>query len=336
MGYDPSGTFNWNTFLKGASIALVGITAIASVVTAGCAAPALAAAIAVASGVACIGFGASEIAESITDYNVIRDGLMGGNEQLYDTVRTVTEFTAVVSTIAVNIGAAANKAADPNMVCFIEGTLVLTSTGCVPIEEIQTGDLVMATNPETGETALKEVVQLFRNETIEWVHLTIDGEEIICTPEHPFYSPVKGWTIACELHAGDILVTVNGKYVVLEKVQHELLERPETTYNFEVADYHTYYVGKQSVLVHNKCSKYYQATRTDSGISKGIEISKKQALERIRNGKDVIASSKSGAKSLVKTAFGNSRPYCEIHPNLANAMKHFHDSANHFFHVFYL
>ncbi len=29
------------------------------------------------------------------------------------------------------------------------------------------------------------------------------------------------------------------------------LEAPETTYNFEVEDYHTYYVGEASVCVHN-------------------------------------------------------------------------------------
>lgn len=29
--------------------------------------------------------------------------------------------------------------------------------------------------------------------------------------------------------------------------------KPEVTYNFEVADYHTYYVGECNVLVHNKC-----------------------------------------------------------------------------------
>ncbi len=32
-----------------------------------------------------------------------------------------------------------------------------------------------------------------------------------------------------------------------------MLENPETTYNFEVADFHTYYVGSTEVLVHNKC-----------------------------------------------------------------------------------
>lgn len=57
------------------------------------------------------------------------------------------------------------------------------------------------------------------------------------------------------LRAGDILVTVNGKYVVVEKIQHELLENPETTYNFEGEGFHTYYVGDTEVLAHNKCSQ---------------------------------------------------------------------------------
>lgn len=75
----------------------------------------------------------------------------------------------------------------------------------------------------------------------------------MCTPEHPFYSPVKGWTNAIDLRAGDILVMLNGEYAVVEQVQHELLENPEITYNFEVKDFHTYYAGDTSVLVHNRC-----------------------------------------------------------------------------------
>ena len=137
--------------------------------------------------------------------------------------------------------------------CFAAGTAVSTALGSVLIENIQVGDYVWATDPETGETELKEVVQLFHNETNEWIHLTVKGEEIVCTPEHPFYSPVKGWTKACQLRAGDILVTLNGEYVVLEKIQHEILESPETTYNFEVEGFHTYYVGRNFVLVHNAC-----------------------------------------------------------------------------------
>lgn len=91
------------------------------------------------------------------------------------------------------------------------------------------------------------------NETSELIHVCVNGEEIITTPGHPFYSPVKGWTVACKLRAGDILVLQSGKYVVVEKIQHEILESPVKVYNFEVEDFHTYYVGESAVLVHNVC-----------------------------------------------------------------------------------
>ena len=141
-------------------------------------------------------------------------------------------------------------------ICFVAGTLVATSKGNVSIEQINVGDLVWATDPITGETALKPVVQTFVNQTDELVHVTVNGETITCTNEHPFYSPVKGWIAACQLRAGDVLVMLNGDYVVVEQVQYELLESPVTVYNFEVADFHTYYVGNHMVLVHNTCSLY--------------------------------------------------------------------------------
>ncbi len=139
--------------------------------------------------------------------------------------------------------------------CFVAGTAILTSAGYVAIETIQAGDKVYAHNPDTGETALKDVVQTFVNEADELIHITVNGEEIVTTNEHPFYVPVKGWTAACQLRAGDRLQLVNGEYVVVEQIQHEILESPIKVYNFEVEDFHTYYVGEQSVLVHNMCAK---------------------------------------------------------------------------------
>lgn len=46
-------------------------------------------------------------------------------------------------------------AANGSNVCFVAGTLILTEDGQVPIEEIEEGDYVYATNPETGESSYK-------------------------------------------------------------------------------------------------------------------------------------------------------------------------------------
>lgn len=147
--------------------------------------------------------------------------------------------------------------------CFVAGTTVLAAAGAVAIETIQKGNMVWAWDEETGDVALKKVVETYINETDELVHIFVNSEEIITTPAHPFYSPVKGWTDAVHLRAGDILVLVNGEYVVVEKVQHEILEAPVTVYNFQVEDYHTYYVTCSGVLVHNDCPQRLVAGKKD-------------------------------------------------------------------------
>ena len=136
--------------------------------------------------------------------------------------------------------------------CFVAGTQILTENGHVPIEDIKVGDYVYAENPETGEKGLKRVEQTFINEINELIHVAVNGEEIHTTPGHPFYVVSKGWIGAEELEIGDQLVVYEGKLVVVERVKYESLNKPVTVYNFEVEDFHTYYVGENSILVHNK------------------------------------------------------------------------------------
>ena len=156
--------------------------------------------------------------------------------------------------------------------CFVAGTSIATAAGKVAIENIKAGDWVYATDPETGETALKQVVQTFENETTELVHLSVNGEEIVTTPSHPFWIHKKGWTAAAKLRAGDMLQLLNGEYVILEAVQYELLETPITVYNFEVEDFHTYYVTDSEILVHNVCGPKNTKTKWDlQKFSKGTK-----------------------------------------------------------------
>ena len=85
------------------------------------------------------------------------------------------------------------------------------------------------------------------------IQLGTNGETISATPSHPFYVNKFGWTLAGSLRAGDVLVLSNGELVTVEWVQHEILESPIKVYNFEVEDYHTYFVCECEVLVHNVC-----------------------------------------------------------------------------------
>lgn len=73
-----------------------------------------------------------------------------------------------------------------------------------------------------------------------------------------------------------MLVLSNGELVTVEWVQHELLESPVKVYNFEVEDFHTYFVGENSVLAHNRCETWNEFQHENSG--KGY--SKKEMSEK--------------------------------------------------------
>ena len=174
---------------------------------------------------------------------------MNGNETLY-------QAGAAVSSIAtMGIMTMASQGYTYG-VCFVAGTLIETADGSVPIEEITIGTIVYAYNTDTDETAQKQVVNTFVRESSELIHIEVNGEHITTTPTHPFWVPQKGWTSAIQLRAGDRLQLLNGEYVTIEQVQHEILEVPVTVYNFEVEDYHTYYVTDSAILVHNTCDKF--------------------------------------------------------------------------------
>ena len=203
---------------------------------------------------------------------------------------------ALIATAASGVAGGISANSLPGHNCFIAGTLVHTPDGNVPIERIKQGDLVWAWDEETGEVSQKAVVETYVNETDELVHVFVNGEEIITTPSHPFYSPVKGWTDAIHLRAGDILVLVNGEYVVIEWIQHEILESPVTVYNFQVADYHTYYVTDNGVLVHNSCNhgsawnkekrKHWieESQKAVEGYDYGAYVATKSNIERMAKG----------------------------------------------------
>ena len=256
---------NWPKWLTGAANAVSGVLQMVAGAAVGTTLGwtgigAVAAGFLMANGAATATQGIGQVVNSVSgsrvlrEDNIIRTGVQAaGNAIGGQTGAMIAGVLYDGAVIAANIYS--GKVISTPSQCFIAGTAVLTVAGNRAIETIKAGDMVWAENPETGEKELKTVVQTFVNETSELIHVFVNGDEIITTTEHPFYSPVKGWTAACKLRAGDILVLQSGKYVIVEKVQHEILEAPIAVYNFEVEDFHTYYVGESAVLAHNACQR---------------------------------------------------------------------------------
>ncbi len=85
--------------------------------------------------------------------------------------------------------------------CFEEGTLVETLEGPLPIEEIETGDLVLSLDVETGEYSYQEVVATSERNTPMLVRLTYsavasdDAGEFRSTQSQPLVRESAGHTL---------------------------------------------------------------------------------------------------------------------------------------------
>ena len=135
--------------------------------------------------------------------------------------------------------------------CFTEETLIFTSEGYKQIKDIEVGEEVYSRNPDAGEQGLKRVLNVFVKDIKELVHLKVREREIKTTLEHPFWVEGTGWVDAGDLKPGDRLVMYSGEILEVEEVFVEYLDKPIKVYNFEVEDWHTYFVSDYNVFVHN-------------------------------------------------------------------------------------
>ena len=191
--------------------------------------------------------------------------------------------------------------------CFAPGTLVATPHGLTPIEHLQVGDLVLSMDELTGEVAFKPIAETFVTPDKEMIQVAVttpdgDTEVITTTPGHPFWVSGIGWTHAGDLRAGDQVVSANsisdaGAMALLASGQATLYEvaavsqvvRRGTVFNFEVQDFHTYFVGHSGAWVHNT-SKCGSSRAAPNAVASGLTRSQtKRSPIRPRRGLEEAA-----------------------------------------------
>ncbi|MFF8445998.1 polymorphic toxin-type HINT domain-containing protein [Streptomyces californicus] len=195
--------------------------------------------------------------------------LLAGAKDYWNTNKAVGKAKEGLSKAKDSLAAARKKAGrkgesgscptSPKNHSFLPGTQVLLSDGTTkPIEDIELGDDVVVTDPESGETAVREVVATITTEDDKhFVDLTIKGgsgasASLVSTTTHPFWSvSEQDWVEAGDLRVGMTLRTSEGDTVALEDVRY--YDKRQRTHDLTIAGIHTYYVlaGATPVLVHN-------------------------------------------------------------------------------------
>ncbi|WP_189709042.1 polymorphic toxin-type HINT domain-containing protein [Streptomyces phaeofaciens] len=197
------------------------------------------------------------------------DDLVGGVRSLFKANKALGKAKGALAKATEKLAQARKKAAAAlkkkgNDSCpvphsFLPGTKVLLASGKTkPIEKVQLGDKITATDPATGKTTLRVVVgTIVTEDDKHFVDLTIKSksgkaEALVSTTTHPFWvDSEKAWIEAGDLEPGMRLHTSDGGSVTLTAIRS--FDERQRTHDLTVSDVHTYYVqaGNIPVLVHN-------------------------------------------------------------------------------------
>lgn len=139
----------------------------------------------------------------------------------------------------------------PHTSCFVGGTLVATEDGFKKIEDIEAGDVVWARDVASGEIVKAKVTSASERGVSTVVEIRLSNNSIQATEEHPFWVVGRGWVKVGQLEIGDQLLGINGDTYSISDLKSS--KKEQTVYNIEVAEFHNYFAGLSSILVHNGC-----------------------------------------------------------------------------------
>ena len=293
--------YNWKSFLIkmgiGCGIILVG--AILSPVTGGasfgCALLTISKVAVSFALTSAIGTLAIETVSGLVQGKSIEDALKSATHKGLDSFANGFMIGAAVGSVGLLTGAIKPSA------CFVAGTSIAMAHNTYKvIEEICVGDYVLSYNEKDGTVSRQRVIDTFSKEVYQTIGLTIDGEYIETTYNHPFYSPIYNcWVEAGSLRVGDYVVDSNGNCQVVQATQTNDYVCPVTVYNFTVENNHTYYVGESQTLVHNACDKIATERR------QGVQHAWQQEKTALKNNQSLYNWTSAEKKQILSAKWGS-------------------------------
>ncbi|MFL0252543.1 EndoU domain-containing protein [Clostridium neuense] len=145
--------------------------------------------------------------------------------------------------------------------CFTGKTLINTEFGLRRIDSIKEGERVYAEDAKTGQKSLKKVLYVYKKHSKDIIIIAIGKEKIETTAPHLFYTE-EGFKPAEMIKAGEKIKNDSGNYEEISDISIRHTEAGEAIYNLNVEDYHTYFAGESSLLVHNDCSVSNEEVKT--------------------------------------------------------------------------
>ncbi|MFF0476473.1 DNRLRE domain-containing protein [Streptomyces sp. NPDC004284] len=148
---------------------------------------------------------------------------------------------------------------------FAPDTPVLMADGTYkPIGDIQVGEYVTATDPETGASGPQPVLDVitgFGTKHIVEIDTDLDPTtpSLHATAEHPLWVKGRGWTNAVDVEPGDLLMSSDGKTSSVTEVDDRGEVPDQFVVNLNVGNVHTFSVqsGWGEILTHNSACGYH-------------------------------------------------------------------------------
>ncbi|MFE3527333.1 polymorphic toxin-type HINT domain-containing protein, partial [Streptomyces sp. NPDC059161] len=156
------------------------------------------------------------------------------------------------------------------------------------IGSLKVGDLVVASDPTTGERRPEPVTATFRHGTERLVTLTFtDGNSLSSTAGHRIYTAERGWVLVSQLRTGEQLLGPQGEPRTLARIDDRSGLAPRQVFDLTVNGLHTFFVSTegahlQDVLVHNCLNFTDERALPDSGahtLSKHVDVDEAQAFQ---------------------------------------------------------